>query len=358
MKAEQSKSLEEKAMMGTRTQSKKLESNGQQEEQMSEKHPISELFEKQEIDLPFPGVYYDEVPTQLRWKVIRLRKDLARILLDRMHPDNRKEKPGKIRQYLREMNDDRWYISPEPLCISEEGPTVDGCNRLTAFLLSTREYIDVSICYNVPAECYPVLNTGQSRNVVDACRISGKPVSTRMASCCRAMMEGWKYSFSSSQGSNGEPRQIPTIQEQMDWLTAYSSGLQFVMDKMGANKRGVCPAGVQGMIARAYYSVSKFPPDGIDRLSKFCEIILTGLYDNKEIDSGAIKLRNWLMEISQQGTLSGSKGRDKPRGMIAGRTEYVLWNYLSKKKISTLLMPNKELFDLPPIKYEYSSEAK
>ncbi len=276
------------------------------------------------------NTHYDFSEVKCRWKPVIMDYTLATKLLDNLHPNQRNPKRGKIEQYCSDMLDGKWQFSPhECIGVDVDGFTMNGQNRLLAwqkaYSFNKEIQIPFVICYGVPTESIIVTDTGAGRTVNDAAKAQGLDFSNKsFASVARRMYDG----------GCAKNRSSISIQKTLDIIDDYEDALTFVFTHLKKNTKGLTQASVRAVVARAFYSRSK------KRLEQFCEMLLSGLIDDRNIDSAVITLRNFLLENESQ------VGRRKGVSEVYGIVELCLDAFLNKYRVFELKPVPKELFPI------------
>lgn len=273
-----------------------------------------------------------ELKTSVRFHTVNMTPGLAAQLLERVHPNQRPEKPQRINKYAAEMASGRWWLNcADPAVVDEDGWLTNGRNRCKA-CLKAGVAVPMVICYGAPKKANVVYDTGAGRNVNDAACFAGAPLDNKQfSSVARRMAAGMRNKDELS------------IQQVLDYLKTYEDGIRFSFQKFApAAGRGLMVASTRAVIARAYYTVNR------ERLAKFAEFLITGLPDDPKRDSAVITLRNWLLESSIPDKRRSQGGRFD-RKLTYKYTEHALFNFLKGLRITQLLEIAEEQFPLPDL---------
>lgn len=101
-------------------------------------------------------------------EAVQIGPSMARKMLERNHPHNRKMKPAKIKGYVADMKAGKWrYPTAEFIKFDEEGNLIDGQNRLQAVIDSESSQV-FDVAYDLPADAKLVIDSGASRSYGDA----------------------------------------------------------------------------------------------------------------------------------------------------------------------------------------------
>lgn len=283
-----------------------------------------------QLDGRFSHVNTEILAHWLRYEVVMMTPPLAERLLGKLHPNQRSAKPAKIETFMADMKAGRWRLNPHPVIIDEDGWLCDGLNRLTACVRCLCA-VPMVLCYGAPRTSMVVYDTGTCRNVNDAARVDGKPLShPSAAGVVRAMAAsvGGKCNLS--------------VQQIMDWASTYRAGIGYAFERRGEEKvmPGLFTACTRAVLARAYYSAAR------TRLDAFAEQLATGLVDSKKTDSAVIMIRNWLLTAAKGREAQTSKATRKQTYLL---TEFVLSEYLESRRPAQLMEVFEEQFPLPDL---------
>lgn len=259
----------------------------------------------------------------MKFRVVTMTPVWAAELLKDNHPNNRKPKSHRITSWAREMSAGLWRLTHQPIAVDEDGFLIDGQNRLEAVCLSGAE-VPMVLVTGVPRLSMVAVDCGVGRSVVDAARISGKPLPvTQYASVAKSMMNG----LSNRRVAIGH-------QEVLKFIRVHHEALEFAFDNFARNAP-TNPIAVRAVIARAFYR-----RNCRNRVREFCEALKSGLIDNKDKDVAVIKLRNWLLDT--EGRHTGRRGVE-----IYAKTEYALHKFIEGELVSKIVETQEELFPLP-----------
>ena len=102
----------------------------------------------------------------------------AAAMLAMTHSSQRKINRSSVAQYVRDMQADRFVLTPEPIVFTDTGHLIDGQHRLTA-VVSSGKPTRFLVIRGVDESTMPWLNIGRSRTCSDIVKISGKDISKR-----------------------------------------------------------------------------------------------------------------------------------------------------------------------------------
>lgn len=264
---------------------------------------------------------------QMKMQAVMMTPTWAQELLDKNHPKNRTAKTKRIEQYARDMRQGFWILTPEAICVDLDGWLTNGQNRLSAVI---RADVDVPMLLitGCPKKAIGAQDQGAIRNVLDVSRMAGDAMSNNDASCIRAMCLGLR---TAGQMTNFEV---------IDFRKQHRQAIDFAFENMPHNVRGISQGPVRAVIARAYYKRHLR-----NRTRQFCEVLLSGLPFRPAEDSGAIRLRNWLLDTFLGGNRQRAKGAR--RWVTYAKTERALDTFHKEEEVTRIIERADELFPLP-----------
>lgn len=267
---------------------------------------------------------------KVKFKVTLLSPSMAKELLAKNHPNNRKVRDIKVNQIFRDIQAGNGKLTFDPIVIDVEGWMLNGQHRCHAVLLA-EEGLPVIIMTNFPFDSIYASDQGAKRTVGDLARITGNPFphgAAQYSAIARMMMAGVK------------PGKQYTHQEILEFIERHRPAIEFTFECMPCNKKFLTHSPLRAVIARAYYQA-----DSRDRIKKFCEGLLSGLIENRQQDSAVITLRNWLTDNFATGVRSSAKPRPSRR-MVYAKTSRALQAFIAKEPLQKIQETNKELFPL------------
>lgn len=272
---------------------------------------------------------------KMKWEAVMMTPEWAQQLLDRMHPSNRRTKTHKIPGYRRDMESGNWHLTPnDAICISTNNWTINGNNRLTACVQANVE-VPMVICTGCDEEAMLGMDLGSTRNFADYLKITGKDMpgtgANNFASVVRSMHRGIMTRYSTL--TNAE---VIAFGEQ------HQAALEFCFECLPINKRGITQASVRAVIARAYYK-----RNCRSRTKEFCAILYDGLANDVQKDSGALRLRNWIIDTFLGGIRKARTASRPTPAVIYAKTERALEAFHEGEHIQALVEKRKELFPIP-----------
>lgn len=248
----------------------------------------------------------------------------GRILESMNHPHNRRKKSFKIAMMKDDMQSGLWRISHQGIAFNVDGWLVDGQNRLQA-VVDSGVSITMLVFFDVPNDSMRVFDTGTTRLVQDAARISGDLETSNLhVAICKRMMAGIRQNTPLSNQHN------------LELIEKHKEAISFAIAAFGGKEKKITTAPIYGMVARAWYTQNR------DRLTAFCQQLRTGMPDTPAEDQAAVVLRNWLI-----GTNSTGRYGAYATILVYKKAERALVAFLAKQKIQKLYEVQTEQFPLP-----------
>ena len=198
---------------------------------------------------------------------------------------NRRPKPGKIKQYARDMELAKWTACPAAIAFYEDGVLADGQNRLQAIISSQTEQ-DFLVVRGLTTADGQNIDTNTPRSATDVAHISGfaDDVNRELLAVARGIEYG--------ESGIGAKAQI-SGRERLELYEKYDEPVKWVMQHMPKTQtnRHTCNSATRAAVGRALLAgVDK------DKLARFCEVFTTGFMSNPQ-ESAAIALRNVLLDM-------------------------------------------------------------
>lgn len=235
---------------------------------------------------------------------------------------NRKLREGIVELYAKDMRNGNWTQCPVPISFYADGDLADGQHRLWAIVES-----QTTQTFNVTRGLSKAdglnIDTGLTRSLVDAARISGLQVgmSNMATSVSRAVATG---TAAVGRMSNAEKLQLyEAHKEAVDWAIAHGpTGLRL--------RNSV----TLGAVARAYVW-----EEDKARLKRFCEVLSTG-FQNGDDEAAAIAMRNYI--LAKEGTFSTSAlWQDS-----FFKTQTAIHNFMKRRKVMVIRGVGEEAYPL------------
>ncbi len=267
---------------------------------------------------------------QMKFRVVVMTPAWAADLLKNNHPRNRRKKERRIESYARDMRQGYWKLTPEPVCVDVDGHLTNGQNRLSAVIVAGCE-VPMVLVTGCPVDSITGQDMGATRNVADMACISGERLqhgATATPGVIRAMNAGLTQA-------------TLTNVEVLMFAKEHADALDFAFECLPKQIKGITQAAVRAVIARAYYK-----RNSRTRTREFCEVLVSGLPTRPKADSGAIRLRNYLVDLIGAGVGRKSSHRVKSY-IIYAKCERALKAFHDEEPIEKLIEYKREMFPLP-----------
>jgi len=117
------------------------------------------------------------------------------------------------------------------------------------------------------------------------------------------------------------------------YIEKHRAAIEFSCSLFKANTKGVSSSPLRGIVARAFYTHDP------ERIAQFVNILYTGMVDNPQEDSAAIRVRNFLQE--------NTMGHGSGIPIIYRKVSSGLLAFLQKRPLTKLYEASEELFPIP-----------
>jgi len=264
------------------------------------------------------------INTAMRCGLFLMTYEMAAYILEHLnHPNNRNKKIHRIEVYKADMLAKMWLVCHQGIAFSDEGWLIDGQNRLQA-IVDAKVNVPMLVFFDVPKEAMRILDSGVPRNLFDAVRVGGDlDITPRHIPTAKRMIMSIGAHLNGISG-----------QHVLDFLDEHREAIDFAVHAFASPEPQITVAAVHGVVARAFYT------QNLDRLSKFCVQLRTGMPENPEEDQAAIGLRNLLKRegCNNGGQATASAYRKIERCLVA---------FMAKEKLSNIYEVKTEQFPLP-----------
>lgn len=200
---------------------------------------------------------------------VRVTPDLARYLLTFNHPENRRLRPRKIKNYARDMAAGRWPLTPESIVFSSRGILQNGQNRLMA----VTEYgaaVWFTIDFGWAEDIIAVIDRGNARTNLDALHVTGHANGANIAS---AVTKVWQYDRTVGTTRLWAGYEIPSAAEVLAMVDADDEGWQAATHAAMRVYRALDKGGAASYFAAVHHLIAR---EHGDRADDFFEEIATG----------------------------------------------------------------------------------
>lgn len=245
---------------------------------------------------------------------------------------NRHMSPHQIENMVRDIRQNAWRTTHEPIAFDTNGRLIDGQHRLTA-VVEAQKPVQVFVAFNCPPESALWIDQGRKRSLSDAARFYDTDITRKVESTTRAMLD--------------VSRQIPTTRhEQLAFYKRHRTAILWATTAFSNAPRRICKAQVTAVLARAFYTQDR------GRLEEFVRILKDGMIINLS-DKPAIMLRDHLLQGDDKaGKVAdpATKRRvEVDRRWIYRRAEYLLTAFINKRSASSnrSVIADAEMFLIP-----------
>jgi hypothetical protein len=254
---------------------------------------------------------------------------------------NRYIRDKVVDDYVRDFNAGHFMVTGETISFDWNGILINGQHRLTAIVESGKS-IEILIVVGLDPAIRSVIDQHGKRNTVDAFTGVGPGFYLgENSSVGRNTAAGmWARIKIGMRGGKGHD----TKSELLAFANQYPEGGLFALEVFGKHppKRLVYVAPVLAAVARAYYHY-RDTPNGLDRLTRFVDVLATGL-QREPLDSSVIVLREWLSD--KTGTRRPVRNSNA-QPEVYGKTARVIRAYMSHELLTKIYQPSEDPFPLP-----------
>lgn len=196
-------------------------------------------------------------------RIVTITKEWAAELLQK-NTKNRPMSPRYVRQYIHDMQKDKWQLNGESIKISSEGVILDGQKRLQACLDTGRPFETVLITGLDPI-VFATIDTGQKRTAAHTLHVLGEKHSNKLGAVLRFVGRFYaERRMTNLSFTNEEIESLlmnhPLVSESIEFVVGYK--------KRSLIAPFAVLAGVHYLLARA---------KGPDAANAFMDRVITGL---------------------------------------------------------------------------------
>lgn len=278
---------------------------------------------------------------QVNATVLQVNQDVARFLLSKNTPRNRRISQSRVKSYRREMEHGQWTIG-DPIKFTQHGELIDGQHRLAA--VDEEMVVPMTVLVGLPDVAAETLDQGIRRSALHIAQFRGvADIDSHVVAAFRMMLY-FRCNGSSNTSTFMTSRQIITC------LQKYQNVHEAIIFAKRYCKKsfGLRLASVIGAVARA--KLSDYPLSDSD-LDYFLYCFQTG----KQLDypktaiprsgDAACVLRNHCLDLKSKsaGKAAGAAFRDR-LFLIA---QSALIAYKEQRKVSYFKEQKKNCFPVP-----------
>lgn len=193
---------------------------------------------------------------------------------------NRKLREGVVERYAEDMKNGRWTRCTAAIAFYKDGDVADGQHRLWAIVESGCPQ-SMIVVRDLDREDGLNIDTGLSRDIIDAGRISGKDpdLSRALMSAARAIAFGDAANGHVAQSNAAKLEYVDAHREAAQWAATNVKRVRYLSN-----------APVLGAVGRAFYHLGS----DLARLKRFCDVLGDG-FSSGDSESAAVALRNYLL---------------------------------------------------------------
>ncbi len=259
-------------------------------------------------------------PTGMWGEVVLVTPELAAKWLAKM-VKQRKIRPNRLSCYVNSRKNGEWALTHQGIAFDTDDVLIDGQNRLT-MVIKTGMPTPMFVVRNVPKIGCRHIDENLPRTAVDALRMSGDgDFSTSELSVVRVIL-----SYPSSEPGSS----MFSKEEYLRRISKWSEHLAFANQHKGQS----ITRAVRALAARADAA-------GVDRdrLTLWCEILVSGMPIDPAHDSAAISYRNYLISQNKNGQFIEVEKYCKGQAALS--------YFLDRKPMSKVYGTDKDLFPVP-----------
>lgn len=276
------------------------------------------------LGIPWPFEVI-QLPNGFGVSCAEITPSLAELMLAVNWSKNRKQKPGRIKQYGSDMAGGRFPETHQGLAFNSEGELSDGQNRLQACKDSGAKFKTL-VFFGIPEESITGVDIIKSRSVSDSANILGLgDVTPATVATVRSFLRGPDSEF-------------PVLSNSfiLAQIEKYEPMLVFVNRWPGGIYMG--KAAVRGAIGRAVYT---FEPE---KVARFADILCDKTPARLVGDFSAVQLR---ISVNNQVRLKAGSGNREATHMLYCRAQRAIVNFMAGERTERLFPAYDDLMPLP-----------
>jgi hypothetical protein len=241
---------------------------------------------------------------------------------------NRHEKPFKIEQYKRDMQNGRWDLTGEPIIFDTNGHLRNGQNRCRACIVSGASFVTLVI-WGVRSEAFKNMDRGAQRTAADVRGIQSEDNSSILAAAC-GYLSRHERGIALAQGG----KSAATVEETIEVLERHPDLRQSMQWASGARRIGIEPS----LAVYLHYRMSKLDNEDADEF-------FSRLVSGAELGEGhpILILRN---------TMLATRANQKEKLKVAWKVAYAFkaWNAWRTGKTIRFLRYNPSTEEFPELR--------
>lgn len=255
-------------------------------------------------------------------KIRRITPEIALKMLEK-NTCNRSLSSHVVARYASDMTEGRWGMSESAICFDVNGTQINGQHRLWA-VVESKKAIDFMVAEGYPVGAINYIDdpfVRSTRSVYKLTHPDAPEISSHIA--VARVIDGGGQELSGVKRSR---------QHVFAQLEKHKAAIDFSVEVLRPRKQSITVSPVYAVVARAYYTAD------LDKIRKFCEVLLSGGYAN-EAEKSVLLLREWLLR---------SRSSDRAsRVERYRRTERSLMGFIRGETLHKLYAASEELFKIP-----------
>ena len=198
--------------------------------------------------------------------VLSIDKDMAKLMLERNYM-NRAIQRKKVEEYKSDMNKMDWHLNGETIKFDQNGNLIDGQKRLTAFIESNLETIQLMFVTGLDRDVvFTKIDIGQPRTAANAFEFIGVQNSTLVSSMIKNIVAFGKGNY----GDRGGTNRIMTREDMINFYRNDHENIQRLASISSTlYKKSGCLILPGPMAALVYLFTQKSEKQAIDFFEKF-----------------------------------------------------------------------------------------
>lgn len=271
----------------------------------------------------------------MKTKLVKVTPKLAAQWLATNH-SNRPISRAFVEELSRSLLAGTFQTTHQGIAFDEQGRLRDGQHRLTA-ILETGISIELLVTTGLTEAELLAIDDGRRRTIHQVLTMVDAGASFFSSAITKEMLIGGFHLATRSKPVK------PGRQELIEFFNAHAQAIGFAEKLFGKPNSGFQIGYIGAVIARAWYSADR------KRLEHFATVLVTGF--PKPGDEAIIRLRNHLLKAKRE-KIRSRGFRDE----IYAKTQRTLADWLAGVESHKLESSREELFAIPPLSRELTSE--
>jgi hypothetical protein len=214
---------------------------------------------------------------------VKLTPEAAKAILSG-NTKNRPVSQANLKKLKTEINEGRWKLTHQGICVSKEGNLIDGQHRVLA-CIETGKPIEVMLTTGAPEENFKYIDTGKKRGTSDILAIEGFKHHTSLASLVTNAVY-WENGvpLSAKQSDSIDPNDI------INFAKANEDRLYLIINRSYKHKTKFLGLTVTSFV---YYLLDKI---GYEEASEKLDMMISGVTKDKHL----VKTRDEFINLKLQ----------------------------------------------------------